>query len=108
VTVIDLSQKPAADIQPVELWRGTFRKAALWPGSSAGLAQFSRQGPRNTGFEAELRALHCSYGIGSEVSYTKAIAFLEHCGEFTLRSLVAEQAIKMFMDAFHVLAEEGT
>lgn len=56
--------------------------------------------------EAELRALHCSYGIGSEESYTKAIAFLEHCREFTLRSLVAEQAIKVFMDAVYVLAEE--
>jgi hypothetical protein len=39
--------------------------------------------------EAELRALHCSYG-------------------FTLRSLVAEQVIKMFMDAVHMLAEDGT
>jgi hypothetical protein len=58
--------------------------------------------------EAELRALHCSYGIGSEVSYKKAIAFLEHCREFTLRSLVAEQAIKIFMDAVHMLAEDGT
>jgi hypothetical protein len=56
--------------------------------------------------EAELRALHCSYGVGSEQSYMRAVAFLEHCREFTLRSLVAEQAIKTFMDAVHVLAEE--
>ena len=56
--------------------------------------------------EAELRALHWSYGIGSEESYTRAITFLEHCREFTLRSLVAEQAIKIFMDAVHILAED--
>jgi hypothetical protein len=56
--------------------------------------------------EAELRALHCSYGIGSKESYTKAINFLEHCREFTLRSLVADQAMKIFMEAVHVLAEE--
>jgi hypothetical protein len=55
---------------------------------------------------AELRALHCSYGIGSEVSYTKAIAFLECCQEFTLRSMVAEQAIKVFIDAVRLLAED--
>jgi len=47
-------------------------------------------------------------GIGSEVSYTKSIAFLEHCREFTLRSLVAEQVIKIFIDAVHMLAEDGT
>ena len=58
--------------------------------------------------EAELRALHCSYRIGSEESYSKAIAFLEHCREFTLRSLVAEQAIKIFMDAARILAEDRT
>jgi hypothetical protein len=58
--------------------------------------------------EAELRALHCSYGIGSEVSYIKAIAFLEHCRKFKLRSLVSEQAIKIFMDAVHMLAEDRT
>jgi len=56
--------------------------------------------------EAELRALHCSYGIGSEASYAKAVALLEHCREFTLRSLVAEQVIKIFMDAAHMLAED--
>jgi uncharacterized protein YqgQ len=56
--------------------------------------------------EAELRALHYSYGIGSKESYTKAINFLEHCREFTLRSIVAEQAIKIFMDALHMLAED--
>ena len=56
--------------------------------------------------EAELRALHCSYGIGSEVSYARAIVFLEHCQEFTLRSMVAEQAIKIFMDAVRMLAED--
>jgi hypothetical protein len=58
--------------------------------------------------EAELRALHYSYGIGSELSYMKSIAFLEHCREFTLRNLVAEQVIKIFMDAVHMLAEGGT
>jgi hypothetical protein len=58
--------------------------------------------------EAELRALHCSYGIGSEATYTKAVGFLERCREFTLRSLVAEQAIEIFMDAVHMLTEEGT
>jgi len=58
--------------------------------------------------EAELRALHCSYRIGSEESYSKAIAFLEHCREFTLRSLIAEQAIKIFMDAARILAEDRT
>jgi hypothetical protein len=58
--------------------------------------------------EAELRALHCSYGIGSEASYTKSIAFLELCREFTLRRLVAEQVIKIFIDAMHMLAEDGT
>ena len=56
--------------------------------------------------EAELRALHYSYGIGSEVSYTKAIAFLQHCQEFTLRNLVAEQVVKVFMDAGHKLADD--
>jgi hypothetical protein len=55
--------------------------------------------------EAELRALHYSYGIGSELSYIKAITFLEHCREFTLRNLVAEQVIKIFMDAVHMLVE---
>ena len=57
--------------------------------------------------EAELRALHYSYGISSEVSYTKAIAFLEHCREFTLRNLIAEQVIKTFMDAVDMLADGG-
>jgi hypothetical protein len=38
----------------------------------------------------------------------KAIAFLEHCRGFTLRSLVAEQAIKILMDAVYMLAEGGT
>ena len=56
--------------------------------------------------EAELRALHYSYGIGSEVSYTKALAFLQHCREFTLRNLVAEQVVKVFMDAVHMLADD--
>jgi hypothetical protein len=56
---------------------------------------------------AELRALHYSYGIGSEVSYMRAIAFLEHCREFTLRNLVAEQAVKIFMDAVRMLAEDS-
>ena len=56
--------------------------------------------------EAELRALHYSYGIGSEVSYTKAIPFLQPCQEFTLRNLVAEQVVKVFMDAVHMLADD--
>ncbi len=56
--------------------------------------------------EAELRALHGSHGIGSAESYQRAIAFLEQCREFTLRSLVAEQAIKIFMDAAQMLAED--
>jgi hypothetical protein len=58
--------------------------------------------------EAELRALHCSYGIGSDESYAKAMAFLEHCREFTLRGMVAEQAIKIFMDAAHMLGGDTT
>jgi hypothetical protein len=57
---------------------------------------------------AELRALHYSYGIGSEESYAKAIKLLQHCREFTLRNLVAGHAIKIFMDAVHTLAEGGT
>jgi hypothetical protein len=58
--------------------------------------------------QAELRALHYSYGIGSEVSYTKAIKLLEHCQEFTFRNLVAEHVIKIFMDAVYMLAEGET
>ena len=56
--------------------------------------------------EAELRALHWSHGIGSKESYIRAIVFLEHCREFKFRSLVAEQAIKIFMDAANILAED--
>jgi hypothetical protein len=37
---------------------------------------------------AEIRALHCSYGIGDEESYKRALTFLENCERYTLRSLV--------------------
>lgn len=57
--------------------------------------------------EAELRALHFSYGVGDKDSYTKAIRFLEDCQDCTLRSLVAGQAIQLFMHALHILAKES-
>jgi hypothetical protein len=41
---------------------------------------------------AEIRALHCSYGIGDAESYKRALTFLENCERFTLRSLVRESA----------------
>src|SRR5262249_13818809 len=41
---------------------------------------------------AEIRALHCSYGVGDEESYKRALTFLENCERFTLRSLVRRSA----------------
>jgi hypothetical protein len=41
---------------------------------------------------AEIRALHCSYGIGDNESYKRAVMFLEHCERYTLRSLVRRSA----------------
>jgi hypothetical protein len=41
---------------------------------------------------AEIRALHCSYGIGDEESYKRALTFLENCERYTLRSLVRRSA----------------
>src|SRR5204863_5722210 len=42
---------------------------------------------------AEIRALHCSYGVGDGESYKTALAFLENCERYTLRSLVRRSAI---------------
>ena len=41
---------------------------------------------------AEIRALHCSYGVGDEESYKRARKFLEDCERYTLRSLVRRSA----------------
>jgi hypothetical protein len=41
---------------------------------------------------AEIRALHCSYGVGDGESYKKALTFLENCERYTLRSLVRRSA----------------
>jgi hypothetical protein len=41
---------------------------------------------------AEIRALHCSYGIGDQESYKRALTFLENCERYTLRSLVRKSA----------------
>ena len=41
---------------------------------------------------AEIRALHCSYGVGDDESYKRALTFLENCERFTLRSLVRRSA----------------
>ena len=41
---------------------------------------------------AEIRALHCSYGIGDGESFNRALTFLENCERFTLRSLVRKSA----------------
>src|SRR5947199_6876020 len=41
---------------------------------------------------AEIRALHCSYGLGDGESYKKALTFLENCERYTLRSLVRRSA----------------
>jgi hypothetical protein len=41
---------------------------------------------------AEIRALHCSYGVGDDDSYKRALTFLENCERYTLRSLVRRRA----------------
>jgi len=41
---------------------------------------------------AEIRALHCSYGLGDGESYKRALMFLQNCERFTLRSLVRKSA----------------
>src|SRR5262245_1141248 len=41
---------------------------------------------------AEIRDLHCSYGVGDGESYRKALTFLENCERYTLRSLVHRSA----------------
>src|SRR5262252_9977374 len=41
---------------------------------------------------AEIRALHCSYGVGDGESYKRALTFLENCERYTLRSLVHRSA----------------
>src|SRR5262249_40070502 len=41
---------------------------------------------------AEIRALHCSYGVGDDESYKRALTFLENCERYTLRSLVRRWA----------------
>ena len=41
---------------------------------------------------AEIRALHCSYGLGDDESYKRALTFLENCERYTLRSLVRRSA----------------
>src|SRR6516162_1952199 len=41
---------------------------------------------------AEIRALHCSYGVGDDESYKRALTFLENCERYTLRSLVRRSA----------------
>src|SRR5215211_1741733 len=41
---------------------------------------------------AEIRALHCSYGLGDAESYKRALTFLQNCERFTLRSLVRKSA----------------
>jgi hypothetical protein len=41
---------------------------------------------------AEIRALHCSYGVGDGESCKRALTFLENCERYTLRSLVRRSA----------------
>ena len=41
---------------------------------------------------AEIRALHCSYGLGDGESYKRALTFLENCERYTLRTLVRRSA----------------
>src|SRR5438874_11117912 len=41
---------------------------------------------------AEIRAFHCSYGLGDAESYKRALTFLQNCERFTLRSLVRKSA----------------
>src|SRR5215475_8032464 len=63
---------------------GWFRHAARFPGRNRILLyQF---------LAAEIRALHCSYGVGDGESYKRALTFLENCERFTLRSLVRRSA----------------
>jgi hypothetical protein len=40
----------------------------------------------------QIRALHCSYGLGDDESYKRALTFLENCERYTLRSLVRRSA----------------
>ena len=50
---------------------------------------------------AEIRALHCSYGVGDTHSYKRALIFLENCERLTLRSLMrksAERRVEMTVD----------
>src|SRR5262249_45600808 len=37
---------------------------------------------------AEIRALHCSYGVGDDESYKRALTFLENCERYTAAMLV--------------------
>jgi hypothetical protein len=46
----------------------------------------------NENFARLLRALHCSYGVGDEQSYKRALTFLENCERYALRSLVRTSA----------------
>ena len=41
---------------------------------------------------AEIRALHCSYGVGDGESYKRTLKFLEDCERHTLRRLVRRSA----------------
>ena len=41
---------------------------------------------------AEIRALHCSYGVGDGESYKRTLKFLEDCERYTLRRLVRRSA----------------
>jgi hypothetical protein len=41
---------------------------------------------------AEIRSLHCSYGVGDGESYKRALTFLENCERYTLCSLVRRSA----------------
>ena len=41
---------------------------------------------------AEIRALHCSYGVGDDESYKTALTFLENCERYTPRTLVRRSA----------------
>ena len=51
---------------------------------------------------AEIRALHCSYGVGDDESYKRALTFLENCERYTLRSL-ARTAKRVFSRALKKL-----
>jgi hypothetical protein len=41
---------------------------------------------------AEIRALHCSYGVGDREFYKRTLKFLEDCERYTLRRLVRRSA----------------